>query len=99
MPLGDLREVSKGYVRNDTLIVEAEILTLSVSKLFSWNCTISHTEIVTLLFVSIINLSVLLLSGLYMKNHALISIKDAAEMDIVHLYLFFSFCCSKRAVT
>lgn len=35
MPLGDLREVSKGYVRNDTLIVEAEILTLSVSKLFS----------------------------------------------------------------
>ncbi|KAL9348576.1 hypothetical protein Peur_059942 [Populus x canadensis] len=35
MPLGDLREVSKGYVRNDNLIVEAEILTLSVSKLFS----------------------------------------------------------------
>ncbi|KAH8488347.1 hypothetical protein H0E87_024134 [Populus deltoides] len=35
MPLGDLREVSKGYVLNDTLIVEAEILTLSVSKLFS----------------------------------------------------------------
>jgi hypothetical protein len=36
MPLGDLRDVSKGYVKNDTLIVEAEILTLSVSKLFSW---------------------------------------------------------------
>ncbi|XP_011012207.1 PREDICTED: uncharacterized protein LOC105116508 [Populus euphratica] len=35
MPLGDLHEVSKGYVLNDTLIVEAEILTLSVSKLFS----------------------------------------------------------------
>ncbi|KAJ6871886.1 hypothetical protein NC651_031079 [Populus alba x Populus x berolinensis] len=35
MPLGDLHEVSKGYVMNDTLIVEAEILTLSVSKLFS----------------------------------------------------------------
>ncbi|KAJ6971993.1 hypothetical protein NC653_032528 [Populus alba x Populus x berolinensis] len=35
MPLGDLRDVSKGYVKSDTLIVEAEILTLSVSKLFS----------------------------------------------------------------
>ncbi|KAG6747911.1 hypothetical protein POTOM_047802 [Populus tomentosa] len=36
MPLGDLREVSKGYVKSDTLIVEAEILTVSVSKLFSY---------------------------------------------------------------
>ncbi|KAJ6872503.1 hypothetical protein NC651_031582 [Populus alba x Populus x berolinensis] len=36
MSLGDLSEVAKGYVRNDTLIVEAEILTLSVSKLFSY---------------------------------------------------------------
>ncbi|CAK7347806.1 unnamed protein product [Dovyalis caffra] len=32
MPLGDLHEVSKGYIMNDTLIVEVEILTLSVSK-------------------------------------------------------------------
>ncbi|KAB5526898.1 hypothetical protein DKX38_020745 [Salix brachista] len=32
MPLGDLHQVSKGYLLNDTLIVEAEFLTLSVSK-------------------------------------------------------------------
>ncbi|KAJ6679374.1 hypothetical protein OIU79_019188 [Salix purpurea] len=34
MPLGDLHQVSKGYLLNDTLIVEAEFLTLSVSKSF-----------------------------------------------------------------